>query len=233
MLIPCTPVNQPFQRLAQRCKRLLPLLAAPAALLIVQGQAKAVLSYNIFETPSGVVVEASGSVALSGPPVNQAGCVGFDGAISAVNAIICTGPFTALDLYGVTGPPSFVGSYSSGGGSSTSSISTFLAGEPFIFPAITGIPTPQPFFGISPSYISGTPFTSSSLFPGLKYSDLGFTTSGLIGTWTLDSTGDTIQLFATPPVPGPLPLLGAGAAFGWSRRLRRRIASPSLPSTRV
>jgi hypothetical protein len=24
------------------------------------------------------------------------------------------------------------------------------------------------------------------------------------------------------PVPGPLPLLGAGAAFGWSRRLRRR-----------
>ena len=25
-------------------------------------------------------------------------------------------------------------------------------------------------------------------------------------------------------VPGPLPLLGAGAAFGWSRRLRRRIS---------
>lgn len=26
-------------------------------------------------------------------------------------------------------------------------------------------------------------------------------------------------------VPGPLPLVGAGAAFGWSRRLRRRVAS--------
>jgi hypothetical protein len=26
-------------------------------------------------------------------------------------------------------------------------------------------------------------------------------------------------------VPGPLPLLGAGAAFGWSRRLRKRIAT--------
>jgi uncharacterized repeat protein (TIGR03803 family) len=25
------------------------------------------------------------------------------------------------------------------------------------------------------------------------------------------------------PIPGPLPLMGAGAAFGWSRRLRRRI----------
>ena len=28
-------------------------------------------------------------------------------------------------------------------------------------------------------------------------------------------------------VPGPLPLFGAGAAFGWSRRLRRRIKSPA------
>ena len=26
-------------------------------------------------------------------------------------------------------------------------------------------------------------------------------------------------------VPGPLPVLGAGAAFGWTRRLRRRLAS--------
>jgi hypothetical protein len=29
----------------------------------------------------------------------------------------------------------------------------------------------------------------------------------------------------TAAAPGPLPLLG-GAAFGWSRRLRRRIAAP-------
>jgi hypothetical protein len=28
-------------------------------------------------------------------------------------------------------------------------------------------------------------------------------------------------------VPGPLPLFGAGAAFGWSRRMRRRIKSPA------
>lgn len=27
------------------------------------------------------------------------------------------------------------------------------------------------------------------------------------------------------PVPGPLPLLGAGAAFGWSRKIRKRIKS--------
>ncbi len=31
----------------------------------------------------------------------------------------------------------------------------------------------------------------------------------------------------TETVPGPLPILGAGVAFGFSRRLRRRIAKPS------
>jgi hypothetical protein len=32
----------------------------------------------------------------------------------------------------------------------------------------------------------------------------------------------------TPPagVPGPLPLFGAGAAYAWSRRLRRRLSNP-------
>ena len=36
------------------------------------------------------------------------------------------------------------------------------------------------------------------------------------------------------PVPGPLPLMGAGAAFGWSRRLRRRIQQvrPVFPMER-
>jgi hypothetical protein len=29
----------------------------------------------------------------------------------------------------------------------------------------------------------------------------------------------------TASVPGPLPLLGAGAAFGWSRQLRKRIGA--------
>ena len=38
----------------------------------------------------------------------------------------------------------------------------------------------------------------------------------------------TISLFNGPvaaSVPGPLPLLGAGAAFGWSRQLRKRIGT--------
>ncbi|MFM1798732.1 MAG: hypothetical protein RLZZ117_1010, partial [Cyanobacteriota bacterium] len=71
------------------------------------------------------------------------------------------------------------------------------------------------------SYVSGSPIISSAVFNGLTLADLGLTpTSGTVGTWTLEGTGDTVNVNV---VPGPLPLLGAGAAFGFSRRLRQRI----------
>ncbi len=60
---------------------------------------------------------------------------------------------------------------------------------------------------------------------------------------SVDSAGDrastTISNFngptSAPPssVPGPLPLLGAGAAWGWSRRLRQRIATPVITAPRA
>lgn len=40
--------------------------------------------------------------------------------------------------------------------------------------------------------------------------------------------GGNVSLIPAPPVPGPLPLLGAGAAFGFSRKLRQRVKSASL-----
>jgi hypothetical protein len=38
-----------------------------------------------------------------------------------------------------------------------------------------------------------------------------------------------VQHIGIPPVPGPLPLLGVGAAFGFTRKLRKRINSSKLP----
>jgi len=71
---------------------------------------------------------------------------------------------------------------------------------------------------------------SSATFNGETLASMGFTTTtGLIGTWTLNGTSETIQVVLGQPsaaVPGPLPLLGAGAAFGWSRRLRKRSTTP-------
>ena len=60
--------------------------------------------------------------------------------------------------------------------------------------------------------------------------------SGVPATWQAWSSpvrvpqGTTLLMNAThlgcaPPVPGPLPLLGVGAALGWSRRLRCRLVA--------
>ena len=43
----------------------------------------------------------------------------------------------------------------------------------------------------------------------------------------------TISNFNVATVPGPLPLFGVGAAFGWSRRLRERVALGSNKSTHI
>lgn len=76
-------------------------------------------------------------------------------------------------------------------------------------------------FGINSTYVSGSPVVSSATFTGKTLADLGLTpTSGTLGTWTLAATGDTISVNV---VPGPMPVLGAAAAYSFSRRLRRRI----------
>jgi hypothetical protein len=48
---------------------------------------------------------------------------------------------------------------------------------------------------------------------------------------TVLTDSEVASLNLVTPVPGPLPLLGGAAAFGWSRRLRCRIrrSSPTLP----
>ena len=209
--------------LAQHCKRLLPLLAAPAALLLIQGQAKALLTYNIFESGSNVVVETSGSLDLTGAILNSDQiCV--DGAIQSIFALLCTGTSVFTPTYNIMGPTLFDGTVNIFPASNVSGTSTILVGEP-IFGGV-GV------FGIDSAYTSNTPIVSSATFNGETLASLGFTTTGLIGTWTIYGTSESIQVVLGAPappataVPGPLPLFGAAAAFGWSRRLRKRIATP-------
>ena len=210
-------VVMPLRALAQRCQRLSPLLAAPAALLLTQGQAKAVLTYNIFESGGNLVLETSGSLNLT-PTGNSTAC-GFDGAVALTFGVICTGTDKNIEEHAISGPGSF------------------SAGTNDFFPAdsVSGISTVldlnNAVFAIENSYFSGTPIVSSATFFGQTLATLGITSFGSLGTWTIVSTGDTINVNATSApadVPGPLPLLGAGAAFGWSRRLRKRIARPLI-----
>lgn len=91
-------------------------------------------------------------------------------------------------------------------------------------------------------YIDKGGFSYDTFILGSNSGDTGNTSVTLQQGWKLGfgvftQTNDgtpgylSVSGFDPSPVPAPLPLLGAGAAFGWSRRLRQRIHhSSGLPS---
>ncbi len=115
-------------QLAHRCRRLSLYLAAPALLLLNQGQARAVLIYNIYESAGDVVVMASGSLDLTGATKK----VGFwscqPGAIDSPPAILCAGPTTLSTPYQISGPGTFNQTVIRYPASSVSGIATMLYG---------------------------------------------------------------------------------------------------------
>lgn len=173
--------------------------------------AKAVLNYNIYESSGNVVIETDGSLGAL-PTSTVSNECGLSGVYSANIAVICTGPNMLVPRYPISGPTSFT----SGSGfflaSSVSGITSAISGN-------------QQAFIIDNFYVLGTPIISEAIFNGRTLADFGLTpSSGLLGTWTLNGTTESINVRVyNPPVPGPLPVLGAGAAFGFCRRLRRRI----------
>jgi hypothetical protein len=102
-------------QLSQRCKRLIPLLAAPAALLLSQGQAKAILNVKIFDDGPNLKISVSGSLSQL-PAVASTGFCGSAGVLSGefqtafprFNNIICSGPDVNFNLYDITGPSGYL-----------------------------------------------------------------------------------------------------------------------------
>ena len=78
-------------------------------------------------------------------------------------------------------------------------------------------------------YGSGASFGSIDFFNGV--STLSFEPPGYGGSLDLYMEGyfgnysASASRSSSASIPGPLPLMGVAAAFGWSRRLRRSIAS--------
>lgn len=202
-----------------------------AAATIVSGEspAHAILNYYIYESGGNVIVETAGSLNLPSPTTTSS-CI-FNGALSSPSALICTGVDTSMNGYALQATAGFGGSAFLFPASAVSGISTELAGN-------------APLFYIDPLYVNNTSIISNAAFAVQTLAGLGFNTPGLVGTWSLVGTGDTINVCvgnpgspcgASPAVPGPLPLLGAAAAFGFSRRLRHRVSlsrsnSPSATS---
>ena len=92
-----SPKTNPFLRFSS-------LLAASAALFAGTGQAKAALSYHIFESGGNVVIKTSGALDLTGALLAGTSSCGADGAIATDMALICTGPDAAIPSHSITGP---------------------------------------------------------------------------------------------------------------------------------
>ena len=85
----------------------------------------------------------------------------------------------------------------------------------------------------SPSAVTqwGVPGVFNDVYPG---GDLLFSNNSSSYTDPWDSffgTGSEFVFKANIAVPGPLPLAGAAAAYGWSRRIRRRTINSLRPSS--
>jgi len=227
-----------LHQLPKSWKRLAPLLAAPAALLLSQGQAKAVLSINIFDDGPNLKVLVQGSLSQIPQGMSQTSCgnnylVG-EFHFSSVNSSICSGGTNVIITYPIA-------SATTGFGGTGALIADSFSGSSFRFASSAGdilaneIGLEKP-PGLFAQYVPGTPIFSSATFNGKSLASQGFTARGLVGTWNLVGTSETINVCigsdpcspASSSVPGPMPLLGAGAAFGWSRRLRKRIAAPLI-----
>ncbi|QVL53107.1 MAG: hypothetical protein KFB97_01295 [Cyanobium sp. M30B3] len=203
------------QHLIKISKKLV-FISVSIALYLNANPAKAILNINIFDDGPDLKVVTSGTLSELGNQVFSQNC-GANGVLLSPS-IICTGVDTPSPLYSITGLAGF------GGTASLSSAASVFG--PFFVLATSG-PFGQ-IYAIDPSYVTGQPFLSSATFSGTSLASQGFTVPGLVGTWSIDGTSESINLIVGPPaeVPGPLPLFGAAAAYGWSRRIRRRITAP-------
>lgn len=72
-------------------------------------------------------------------------------------------------------------------------------------------------FWLSNNYVNNTSIDRTLTFNSLTLTDIGFLNGSPDITYDLGTEQIILR------VPGPLPILGAAAAFGFSRRLRKRI----------
>jgi len=126
------------------------------------------------------------------------------------------GPGTYAFKYSITAPPGkLLSNYSS---SLTSSVSSTPGGD-------VGAWDVNGANGIAGSTFSTPTGSNGNKVYSPKISSDTFTSTLTVTKGVIQSVTSTVNVVDAPrsKVPGPLPLLGAGAAFGFSRRLRQRV----------
>ncbi|MEB3316516.1 MAG: hypothetical protein VKO39_00005, partial [Cyanobacteriota bacterium] len=99
-------------------------------------------------------------------------------------------------------------------------------------------PTNDPFFILRPvngvvalggqDFWLPNTYASNAPFSGFFDVDVSRENIGLAGDRVVYTIGDETIILRNVPVPGPVPVLGAAMAFGYSRKLRKRIRKPEF-----
>jgi hypothetical protein len=200
----------------QKMKAIPLTLAVGLALTLASPPPQAqALTITMLEVGDDVVMSGSGSLnltALNGP-IADFGSTPF---VYPSFSSFLLGSLGGIDAYSgdITFPTDFgpgtAGVLGDGSGEQFGPVQVFGFGQEIWVP--TG-------------YQSGAPLNASAIFEGETLASLGVNPGIYVWSWGsgVDSDDLTLHVEHTiPPVPGPLPLLGAGAAFSWSRRLRKR-----------
>ena len=193
--------------LSKGCKRLVPLLAATTGLLISQGEAKA-LNLKTFDLQWSPNTGSQGAI-------NGKVTLDLDSILLPSGGMV---PAWATDLSVVVS--------GTGGNNGTFVQSDFFS---WVFE------NNDISFDFSQDLVGQGGWGTSCNSPTSGCDFNLFSASGLNGAspFRLSSGPDSFVLskFAPAdvntgvPAPGPMPVVGAVAAFGWSRRLRKRIAT--------
>lgn len=104
---------------------------------------------------------------------------------------------------------------------STSALASSFGSGAFTKTLQALIPAAGTATGVATSANNQTTTPVGNLSPAVTSYD--FLTSITVNEIEIKTYQDRVDQARIPGVPGPLPLLGAGAAFGFSRKLRRRV----------
>ena len=203
-------------------------LGAAASFSVFPGPASAAPTvFNLIGSPVNLNTISPATNSTSGPYTLTTG----SGAV--VNSLV--GPAGSVSLANIQTAflnfsPDFTTDNDLFSGSGTTSFT--LVANPV---ALAGGPVGT-LITFSPSSKTGS---QGNVWPAAAITSWNFTTdTGYTGSMNFSflSQGTTSTQFSWSaqssindpnPVPGPLPILGAGSAFAWSRRLRKRVSSAS------
>lgn len=151
-----------LQQVAGRISRFCPILAAPLAIVALQGQAHAIINVNIFEDGPNLKVVTSGSLSQfgtpSGLPNRSCGASGaLRGQFAAAGSLVCTGNDVSMNVYSVTGPPGWGGTGDLIGANSVQGPSFELIGSSFTL----GYPGTML---LDPNYTLGSQIFSTAIY---------------------------------------------------------------------